>query len=93
MVEDIIKAVNHSFIYVSKKDIDQMLIDCKGRLLACSQRCSKFEAFFDCKDLSENQLIQLMDICEETNEVKGKCKLKPYKKYFAFEIREDKKMK
>ena len=28
---------------------------------------------------------------EETNEVKGKCKLKPYKKYFAFEIREDKK--
>ena len=28
---------------------------------------------------------------EETNEVKGKCKLKPYKKYFAFEIREEKK--
>lgn len=28
---------------------------------------------------------------EEANEVKGKCKLKPYKKYFAFEIREDKK--
>lgn len=27
---------------------------------------------------------------EETNEVKGKCKLKPYKKYFAFEVREDK---
>lgn len=27
---------------------------------------------------------------EETNEVKGKCKLKPYKSYFAFEIREDK---
>lgn len=26
---------------------------------------------------------------EETNEVKGKCKLKPYKSYFAFEIRED----
>lgn len=25
---------------------------------------------------------------EETNEVKGKCKLKPYKKYFAFEIRQ-----
>ena len=24
-----------------------------------------------------------------TNEVKGKCKLKPYKSYFAFEIRED----
>ena len=28
---------------------------------------------------------------EESNEVKGKCKLKPYKKYFAFEIREEKK--
>ena len=26
---------------------------------------------------------------EETNEIKGKCKLKPYKSYFAFEIRED----
>ena len=28
---------------------------------------------------------------EEANEVKGKCKLKPFKRYFAFEIREDKK--
>lgn len=27
---------------------------------------------------------------EETNEVKGKCKLKPYKSYFAFEIRDSK---
>lgn len=27
---------------------------------------------------------------EETNEVKGKCKLKPYKSYFAFEIRDKK---
>ena len=27
---------------------------------------------------------------EQTNEVKGKCKLKPYKSYFAFEIREEK---
>ena len=26
---------------------------------------------------------------EETNEVKGRCKLKPYKSYFAFEIREN----
>lgn len=26
---------------------------------------------------------------KDTNEVKGKCKLKPYKSYFAFEIRED----
>ena len=27
---------------------------------------------------------------KEANEVKGKCKLKPYKSYFAFEIRESK---
>lgn len=27
---------------------------------------------------------------KETNEVKGKCMLKPYKSYFAFEVREDK---
>lgn len=27
---------------------------------------------------------------KETNEVKGKCKLKPYKSYFSFEIREKK---
>ena len=27
---------------------------------------------------------------EEANEVKGKCRLKPYKKYFAFEIRQGK---
>lgn len=27
---------------------------------------------------------------EKTNEIKGKCKLKPYKSYFAFELREDK---
>ena len=27
---------------------------------------------------------------DETNEVKGKCKLKPHKQYFAFEIREHK---
>lgn len=27
---------------------------------------------------------------EKTNEVKGKCELKPYKSYFAFEIREEK---
>ncbi len=30
---------------------------------------------------------------EEANEVRGKCKLKPYKKYFAFEIRDDKNKK
>lgn len=27
---------------------------------------------------------------EQTNEVKGKCKLKPYKSYFAFEVRDKK---
>lgn len=27
---------------------------------------------------------------EKTNEVKGKCKLKPYKSYFAFELKDDK---
>ena len=27
---------------------------------------------------------------EETNEVKGKCKLKPYKSYFAFELSDEK---
>lgn len=26
---------------------------------------------------------------EKTNEVKGKCKLKPYKSYFAFEVRQE----
>ena len=26
---------------------------------------------------------------EKTNEIKGKCKLKPYKSYFAFEVREE----
>ena len=29
-------------------------------------------------------------IDEKTNELKGKCKLKPYKSYFAFEIRDRK---
>ena len=28
---------------------------------------------------------------KDTNEVKGKCKLKPYKSYFTFEIRDDNK--
>lgn len=28
---------------------------------------------------------------EETKEVKGKCKLKPFKSYFAFELRDDRK--
>jgi len=28
---------------------------------------------------------------KDTSEVKGKCKLKPYKSYFSFEVRDDKK--
>ena len=35
------------------------------------------------------ELKPILYIDEETNEVKGKCKLKPYKSYFDFEIRED----
>jgi hypothetical protein len=31
----------------------------------------------------------ILYIDENTNEVKGKCKLKPYKSYFAFEIRDN----
>lgn len=42
----------------------------------------------DPETTEEVKPILYMD--EETNEVKGKCKLKPYKNYFAFEIREDK---
>ena len=33
----------------------------------------------------------LLYIDEKTNEVKGKCKLKPFKNYFAFEVRENNK--
>ena len=32
----------------------------------------------------------ILYIDEKTNEVKGKCKLKPYKSYFAFEVRDKK---
>lgn len=32
----------------------------------------------------------ILYIDKETNEIKGKCKLKPYKSYFAFEIRDKK---
>jgi len=34
------------------------------------------------------ELKPILYFDEKTNEVKGKCKLKPYKSYFAFEIRE-----
>jgi hypothetical protein len=35
------------------------------------------------------ELKPMLYLDEITNEVKGKCKLKPYKSYFAFEIREN----
>ena len=41
----------------------------------------------DPETTEEIKPILYMD--EKTNEVKGKCKLKPYKSYFAFEIREN----
>lgn len=36
------------------------------------------------------EIKPVLYIDKETNEVKGKCKLKPYKSYFAFEIRDKK---
>ena len=37
------------------------------------------------------EVKQTLYFDDETNEVKGKCKLKPNKKYFAFEIRSEKR--
>ena len=45
-------------------------------------------SIIDPETTEEVKPILYMD--EETNEVKGKCKLKPYKSYFAFEIRDKK---
>ena len=70
MVEDIIKAVNHEFIYVSKRSFNEMKYDCKQKLLACSSHSdNKFKAIFDCKDLDENELIELLKLCNETNTI------------------------
>ena len=47
---------------------------------------------FICLDITEGDIIAAAvgnGIDENTNEVKGKCKLKPYKSYFAFEIRDN----
>ena len=41
----------------------------------------------DTETIEEVKPILYFD--QETNEVKGKCKMKPYKSYFAFEIREN----
>lgn len=68
MVEDIVKAVNHHFVYVSHDVFDLMIRNCKEKLLACSSFCDgKFKAFFDCPECNENQLIQLLDICEKSS--------------------------
>ena len=45
-------------------------------------------SIIDPETTEEIKPILYMD--EQTNEVKGKCKLKPYKSYFAFEIRDKK---
>lgn len=45
-------------------------------------------SIIDPETTEEVKPILYMD--KETNEVKGKCKLKPYKSYFAFEIRDKK---
>lgn len=37
---------------------------------------------------SGEEIKPILYFDEEANEVKGKCKLKPYKKYFAFEVRQ-----
>ena len=45
-------------------------------------------SIIDPETTEEVKPILYMD--QQTNEVKGKCKLKPYKSYFAFEIRDKK---
>lgn len=45
-------------------------------------------SIIDPETTEEVKPVLYMD--EKTNEVKGKCKLKPYKSYFAFEIRDKK---
>ena len=68
MVEDIIKAVNHSFVYVSRSDFKTMIQICRNKLLACSRHNGgRFEAFFDCSSCTEGQLIELLELCEQTH--------------------------
>lgn len=68
MVEDIIKAVNHQYVYVSHEVFESMIMNCEQKLLACSERFrGKFKAFFDCPECDEQQLIQLINICEKNN--------------------------
>ena len=45
-------------------------------------------SIIDPETTEEVKPVLYMD--KTTNEVKGKCKLKPYKSYFAFEIRDKK---
>lgn len=39
--------------------------------------------------VTTEEIKPIVYLDEKTNEIKGKCKLKPYKSYFAFEIREE----
>lgn len=39
--------------------------------------------------ITTEEIKPIVYLDEKTNEIKGKCKLKPYKSYFAFEIREE----
>ncbi len=45
-------------------------------------------SIIDPETTEEVKPVLYMD--QNTNEIKGKCKLQPYKSYFAFEVREDK---
>lgn len=68
MVEDIIKAVNQRFVYVSHDSFDSMLLNCRKKLLNCSfYTKGKFKAFFDCAMCDEVQLIELLDTCESVH--------------------------
>ncbi|MGN1343937.1 MAG: hypothetical protein ACI4U3_05115 [Traorella sp.] len=69
MVEDIIKAVNGQYVYVSRNSFDVMSLVCKEKLLACAMRNhGQFEAFFDCS-VNEDELLDLLKICESANTI------------------------
>jgi hypothetical protein len=52
------------------------------------QICGRPISIIDPETAEEVSPVVYLD--KDTNELKGKCKLKPYKSYFAFEIRERK---
>ena len=55
----------------------------------CNECVELAQSIIDTETTEEVKPILYFD--EKTNEVKGKCKLKPYKSYFAFEIRDEDK--